>query len=76
MGMKAMAKIVNIEGTAWRKNYNPVVRLYLRVNPSNMPSFDAKIETTFVVYKPLHIGDSIEVIYNPDNPLEIMVAKN
>jgi len=73
-GVRAAAAILNIEGTAWRRNYNPVVRLSLRVKPPDRPAFDAKIETTFIAYKPLHIGDSIEVVFNPGNPLEIVVV--
>jgi membrane protein implicated in regulation of membrane protease activity len=76
MGKKAPATIVDIEDTAWRRNYNPVVRLSLRVSPTAGAAFDAKLETTFLVYKPLHIGDRIEVIYNPDNLLEIIMAKS
>ena len=75
IGKKAMASVVNIEGTALRINFNPVLRVTLKVNPSAGSAFDAKIETVFPIYKIPRVGDSIEVIYNPENPLEIIVVK-
>jgi hypothetical protein len=74
-GVRALATILNIESTAWRVNYNPVVRLSLHVNSSTRPAFDAKIETAFPIYKPFQIGDKIEVVYNPENILEIRICK-
>ncbi|MCU0373041.1 MAG: DUF3592 domain-containing protein [Ignavibacteria bacterium] len=73
-GLPATAEVLGIADTGALINYNPVVKLKLKVTPQYGVPFDADIETMVSKIAVPRVGDTINVKYNPANQNEMIVV--
>ena len=73
-GLPATADVIGIEDTGTLINFNPVVRLKLKVTPS-VGGVDFETTGQSVVSKIAipRVGDKINIKYNPADPSQIVV---
>jgi hypothetical protein len=72
-GMGATAEVLSIEDTGALVNFNPVVRMKLRVQPQFGAGFETTAEAAVSKIAVPRIGDKINIKYNPVNTSEIVV---
>ncbi len=72
-GMGATAEVINIEDTGALVNYNPVVRMKLKVQPQFGMPFETTAEAAVSKIAIPRVGDKINIKYNPANNSEIVV---
>jgi hypothetical protein len=73
-GMPASAEVMSIADTGMLINYNPVVKMRLKVTPQFGPGFEADVETAVSKIAIPRVGDKINIKYNPANTSEILVV--
>jgi len=72
-GMGGTAEVLSMEDTGALVNFNPVVKMKLRVQPAFGPSFETTAEAAVSKIAIPRIGDKINIKYNPVNTSEIVV---
>ena len=72
-GLPGTAEVLGIADTGALINFNPVVKLKLKVTPQYGVPYDAEIETAVSKIAIPRVGDKINVKYNPANPNEMVV---
>jgi hypothetical protein len=74
-GLEASAEVESIEDTGKLINFNPVVKLTLKVTPTmGMPAFQAVGETTVSKIAIPRKGETIKIKYNPIDPSQFVVV--
>jgi len=72
-GMGATAEVISIEDTGTLINFNPVVRMKLKVQPQFGVAFETTAEAAVSKIAVPRAGDKINIKYNPVNTSEIVV---
>ena len=72
-GLPAKAEVVSIEDTGKTLNFNPVVKMNLKVVPQNGIPFEIITETVVSRIAIPRAGDEINVKYNPEKTSQILV---
>jgi hypothetical protein len=72
-GMGATAEVLSIEDTGAMVNFNPVVRMKLKVQPQFGAGFETTAEAAVSKIAVPRVGDKINIKYNPVNTSEIVV---
>ena len=72
-GLPGTAEVLGIADTGAMINFNPVVKLKLKVTPQFGVAYDAEIETAVSKIAVPRVGDKINVKYNPANPNEMVI---
>jgi len=72
-GMGATAEVMSIEDTGTLVNFNPVVRMKLKVQPQFGAGFETTAEAAVSKIAVPRVGDKINIKYNPVNNSEIVV---
>lgn len=72
-GLPATAEVVSIEDTGKLINFNPVVKLNLKVQPQFGVPFEIISETMVSKIAIPRVGDKINIKYNAANPSQILV---
>lgn len=73
-GMAGTAEVLSIADTGALINYDPVVKLKLRVQPAFGASFDTEIETVVSKVAIPRQGDKVNIKYNPGNTSELIIV--
>ncbi|HMQ78151.1 MAG TPA: hypothetical protein PKE39_07620 [Ignavibacteria bacterium] len=73
-GMGGTADVLSIEDTGALINYNPVVRMKLRITPQFGPAFETTAETAVSKIAIPRVGDKINIKYNPANTSQVLVV--
>ena len=73
-GMPGTAEVTAIADTGALVNYNPVVKLSLKVQPQFGMSFETTIETAVSKIAVPRVGDKLNVKYNPANTSELIIV--
>jgi hypothetical protein len=73
-GMPASAEVVSIADTGMLVNYNPVVKMQLKVTPQYGLPFETTVETAVSKIAIPRVGDKINIKYNPANTSEVLVV--
>jgi hypothetical protein len=73
-GLPGKATVVSIQDTGMLVNYNPVVRLSLKVQPMYGAGFETTGDTTVSKIAIPRVGDEINIKYNPANQSEFIIA--
>jgi hypothetical protein len=68
------AEVLVITDTGALINFNPVVKLKLKVTPQYGVVYDAEIETAVSKIAIPRVGDKINIKYNPANPNEMAIV--
>jgi hypothetical protein len=72
-GMGGTAEVLSIADTGAMVNYNPVVKMQLRVQPQFGVAFEITAEAAVSKIAVPRVGDKINIKYNPVNTSEIVV---
>ncbi len=72
-GMGASAEVLGIEDTGTLINFNPVVKLKLKVTPQFGVPFETTAETAVSKIAIPRVGDKINIKYNPANTSQVLV---
>jgi hypothetical protein len=72
-GIKAKGEITKVEDTQETLNNNPKVKLYIKVKPEGEDEFNAVVTMYVSRVRIPRKGDNVNVYYNPDNKMEIIV---
>jgi hypothetical protein len=73
-GLDGSAEVISIEDTGKLINFNPVVKLSLKVTPSmGMPAFQTVGETTVSKIAIPRKGETIKIKYSPVDPSQFVV---
>jgi hypothetical protein len=72
-GLSAKATVLSIQDTGMLINYNPVVKLSLRVQPLYGAGFDSTGQSAVSKIAIPRVGDEINIKYNPANQSEFVV---
>lgn len=73
-GMPATAEVMSIADTGMLVNYNPVVKMQLKVTPQYGLPFETTVETAVSKIAIPRVGDKINIKYNPANTSEVLVV--
>lgn len=73
-GMGGTAEVLTIADTGALVNFNPVVRMKLRVQPQYGMTFETEIETAVSKIAVPRVGDKVNVKYNPANQQELIIV--
>jgi len=73
-GLPATAEVLGITDTGAMINYNPVVKLKLKVTPQYGVAYSTEIETAVSKIAVPRVGDKINVKYNPANQNEMVIV--
>lgn len=73
-GSPAKALVQKIEDTGTLVNFNPVVRLSLKVRPPDAAEFEVTIKTAVSNIAVPRVGEVISIKYNPQNKGEIAIV--
>jgi len=73
-GMPGTAEVVTIADTGALVNFNPVVRMKLKVQPQYGMSFETEVETAVSKIAVPRVGDKVNVKYNPANQQELIIV--
>jgi len=73
-GLGGTAEVLSIADTGAMINYNPVVKLKLKVQPQYGPEFETEIETAVSKIAVPRAGDKINIKYNPANTSELIIV--
>ncbi len=72
-GMGGSADVLSIEDTGALINFNPVVKMKLRITPQFGPAFECVTETAVSKIAIPRVGDKINIKYNPANTAQVLV---
>lgn len=73
-GMPGTAEVMTIADTGALINFNPVVRMKLKVQPQYGMSFETEVETAVSKIAVPRVGDKVNVKYNPANQTELIIV--
>jgi hypothetical protein len=73
-GMEASAEVLSIEDTGTLVNFNPVVRLKLKVEPVYGSGFETTGQSMVSKIAIPRVGDKIKIKYNPTDPTQLVVV--
>ena len=73
-GVPASAEVLSIEDTGMLVNYNPVVKMKLKVTPQFGMGFESTVQTTVSKIAIPRVGDTINIKYNAANTSEAIVV--
>lgn len=73
-GMAGTAEVVTITDTGTLVNFNPVVRMKLKVQPQFGLSFETEIETAVSKIAVPRAGDKVNIKYNPADQKELIIV--
>lgn len=73
-GMPGTAEVTAIADTGALVNFNPVVKLSLKVQPQYGMSFETTVETAVSKIAVPRVGDKLNVKYNPANTSELIIV--
>ena len=73
-GMAGTAEVVTIADTGALVNFNPVVKMKLKVQPQFGMSFETEVETAVSKIAVPRVGDKVNVKYNPANQQELIIV--
>jgi hypothetical protein len=73
-GMEAAAEVLSIEDTGALVNFNPVVRLKLKVEPVYGAGFETTGQSMVSKIAIPRVGDKIKIKYNPADPTQLVVV--
>jgi hypothetical protein len=73
-GMAGTAEVLTIADTGALVNFNPVVRMKLKVQPQFGMGFETEIETAVSKIAVPRVGDKVNVKYNPANQQELIIV--
>lgn len=73
-GMAGTAEVLSIADTGTLINYDPVVKMKLRVQPAFGVSFDTEVETIVSKIAIPRQGDKVNIKYNPGNTSELIIV--
>ncbi len=73
-GMGGTAEVVTIADTGTLVNFNPVVRMKLKVQPQFGMSFETEVETAVSKIAIPRVGDKVNIKYNPANQQELIIV--
>jgi hypothetical protein len=73
-GIPAKATVLKIEDTGMLVNYNPVVRMQLKVQPDYGVGFETTAETAVSKIAIPRVGDTINIKYDGANNSNIVVV--
>jgi hypothetical protein len=75
-GLEGSAQVISIEDTGKLINFNPVVKLSLKVTPSmmGMPAFDTVGETVVSKIAIPRKGETVKIKYSPMDPSQFVVV--
>jgi hypothetical protein len=73
-GLPGTAEVLGITDTGALINFNPVVKLKVKVTPQYGVVYDAEIETAVSKIAIPRVGDKINIKYNPANPNEMAIV--
>ena len=74
-GMDATAQVVAIQDTGTLINFNPVVKLTLKVTPAYGVGFDTVGQSMVSKIAIPRVGDTIKIKYNPADPTQLVVMQ-
>jgi hypothetical protein len=72
-GLGGTAEVLTIADTGALINYNPVVKMKLKVLPQYGPEFETEVETAVSKIAVPRVGDKLNVKYNPANNKELII---
>lgn len=72
-GMPATAEVLSIADTGSLINYNPIVRLKLKVQPQYGVGFETETQTAVSKIAIPRVGDTINIKYNPADTTQVLV---
>lgn len=73
-GMPGTAEVMTIADTGAMVNFNPVVKMKLKVQPQYGMGFETEIETAVSKIAVPRVGDKVNVKYNPANQQELIIV--
>jgi hypothetical protein len=74
-GLEGSAQVISIEDTGKLINFNPVVKLSLKVTPAmGMPAFDTVGETVVSKIAIPRKGETVKIKYSPMDPSQFVVV--
>jgi hypothetical protein len=75
-GLEGSAQVISIEDTGKLINFNPVVKLSLKITPSmmGMPAFDTVGETVVSKIAIPRKGETVKIKYIPMDPSQFVVV--
>lgn len=73
-GSSGKATILKLEDTGTLINYNPVVRIQMKVTPDYGSPFETTVETQVSKIAIPRVGDVVNVKYNPTNTQEVAIV--
>ena len=73
-GMEAAAEVISIDDTGTLINFNPVVKLALKVTPAYGPEFETTGQTMVSKIAIPRVGDKIKIKYFPNDLTQFVVV--
>jgi hypothetical protein len=73
-GMSGTAEVMTIADTGAMVNYNPVVKMKLKVQPQYGMAFETEVETAVSKIAVPRVGDKVNVKYNAANQQELIIV--
>jgi hypothetical protein len=73
-GLPASAEVLSLEDTGTLVNFNPVVRMKLRVQPQFGVGFESMVETAVSKIAIPRVGDKLNIKYNPADTKQIVIV--
>jgi hypothetical protein len=73
-GMAATAEVLSIEDTGTLINYNPVVKLKIKVTPSYGAAFETSGQSMVSKIAIPRVGDKVNIKYNPNQLDQFVVV--
>jgi len=72
-GLSGTAEVLTIADTGALVNYNPVVKMRLKVQPQYGVEFETEVQTAVSKIAIPRIGDKLNIKYNPANITELII---
>jgi hypothetical protein len=72
-GMAGTAEVITIADTGALVNFNPVVKMKLRVQPQFGAAFETEVQTAVSKIAVPRVGDKVNIKYNPANNTELII---
>jgi hypothetical protein len=72
-GLPGTAEVVTIADTGALVNFNPVVKMKLKVQPQFGPPFETEVQTAVSKIAVPRVGDKINIKYNPANQTDLII---
>ena len=73
-GMPGKAEVLSLEDTGKLVNFNPVLKMQLKVQPQYGMEFETAVETMVSKVAIPRIGDTVNIMYNPANPTQLTIV--